>query len=125
MRLLYAALPNDGIPTGVKDRKHDHSCGFDTKEYRVGEATRPNATDVAVHNWETLRVVCDQAKSTFYLCGELCAETNTALLVPDCGIVELAPRCTPKDDRTSHRLRRSAIDVFTSSQETTSFGFAS
>jgi len=52
MRLLYAALPNDGIPTGVKDRKHDDSCGFDTKEYRVGEATRPNATDVAVHNWE-------------------------------------------------------------------------
>jgi len=109
----------------VKDRKHDDSRGFDTKEYRVRKATSPNAPDVAVHDRETLRVVCDQAKSTFYLRGELCAETNTALLVPECGIVELAPRRPSKDDRTSHRLRRSAIDVFTSSQETTSFGFAS
>jgi hypothetical protein len=41
------------------------------------------------------------------------------------GIVELAPSRASKDDRSSHRLRRSAIDAFTSSQETTSFGFAS
>jgi len=124
-RLLCAALPDDGISTGVKDREQHDSRGFNAEENGVWEATRPNAPNIPVHDRKALWVLGNQANGTLYLRDKLCAEADATLLVPQRGVVELAARYAPKDDRTNHRLRRSAIDAFASSQETTSFGFAS
>ena len=125
VRLLCAAMPNGGASTRVEYSEHHDSGRFHSEEYRVGEATCPNTANIAMHDWETVWILADQAKSTFYLRGELGAKAPTPLFVPECGVVEFALRRAPKDDRSSHRLRRSAIAALTSSHETTSFGFAS
>jgi hypothetical protein len=71
MRLLCAAMPNGGASTRVKYGEHHDPAEFDAKEHRVGEAACPNTADIAVHDWETLWILGDQAESTFYLRGEL------------------------------------------------------
>jgi hypothetical protein len=108
----------------VKHREYHDSRDFNAEEDGIWEAACPNAPDISVHDGKTLWVLRNQAKGTFYLRDKLCAEADATLLVPQCGVVELLARCTSKDDCTNHRLRRSAIDAFASSQETTSSGFA-
>ena len=56
---------------------------------------------------------------------ELCTQTTTPLFIPQGSFLELPARRASKNDAPGHFLRRSEIEAFTSSQGTTSLGFAS
>jgi len=118
-------LPYGWIATSVKNCQYDDTLGLGAEEYGIREAAYSKASRISVHNRKTLWITRGHDDSTVDLTCKFGTKSKTAFFVPQSGYVELTACSAPKDDCQSHLLRRSVIDAFTSSQGTTSAGFAS
>ena len=124
-RFLDARAPHQRIAAGVEEGEHHQALSLGEKEHRIGKSAHADTADVEEHAGKALGIGCGGADRDLDEHGEVGTQPSAARLVPLHRFLQIALRGATEDDAASQPFRHCSSDVFTSSHDTTSSGWAS